>query len=104
MSQATDALPEARAPLSYSALAEVVLAGKTVAITGRLEQFSQSEAQGLIEGLGARVVDKMSGQVDVLVAGYDVGTKFADATDRGILILGELDLLHLAKPDRPEYI
>jgi hypothetical protein len=104
MSQATDALPEARAPLSYSALAEVVLAGKTVAITGRFEQLSQSEAQALVEGLGARVVDKMSGQVDVLVAGYDVGTKFADATDRGILILGELDLLHLAKPDRPEYI
>ena len=40
----------------------------------------------------------------MLFAGYDVGTKFADATDRGILILGELDLLHLAKPDRPEYI
>jgi hypothetical protein len=104
MSQATDALPEARAPLSYSALAAVVLAGKTVAITGRFEQLSQSEAQALVEGLGARVVDKMSGQVDVLFAGYDVGTKFADATDRGVLILGELDLLHLAKPDRPEYI
>ena len=46
----------------------------------------------------------MSGQVDVLIAGYDVGTKFSDATDRGIVILGELDLLHLADPDRPEYI
>lgn len=97
-SQATGASPNVRAPLSHSALAAVVLAGKTVAITGRFEQLSQSEAKSLIEGLGARVVDKMSGQVDVLFAGYDVGTKFSDAADRDIVILGELDLLHLAKP------
>lgn len=103
-SEATGASPDVRAPLSHSALAAVVLAGKTVAITGRFEQLGQSEAKSLVEGLGARVVDKMSGQVDVLIAGYDVGTKFSDATDRGIVILGELDLLHLADPDRPEYI
>ena len=73
----------------------ITLAGRTITFTGRLETMTQGKATELARKNGAVVVDKFSGQVDLVVAGTDPGTKLADAQQRGITSLDEKQFLAL---------
>ena len=60
--------------------------GKTVCFTGKLST-SREKASARAEQLGAKVVDGISGNVDILVVGADAGSKLAKARKLGITIV-----------------
>lgn len=73
------------------------LAGRKMTFTGRLETLTQREATELARKKGAVVVDKFSGNVDLVVAGSDPGTKLDDAQRSGITLLDEMQFIALLR-------
>jgi DNA ligase (NAD+) len=72
------------------------LTGRQYAITGTLETWTREEAKALLEGLGAKVSDSVSGKTTGVIAGEAPGTsKVAKAEARGVPILTEDDLREL---------
>ena len=65
------------------------LHGKTVVITGTLNAFSRSEAEGLIRKLGGNPSSSISKATDFLVAGGEPGSKLDKAKKLGVRIIGE---------------
>lgn len=65
------------------------LEGRTIAITGRLEQYTRDEATRLARNQGANVLDKFSGKVELLVVGSDAASKLDAALQRGIPVIDE---------------
>ncbi|MCI5775108.1 MAG: NAD-dependent DNA ligase LigA [Aerococcus sp.] len=65
---------------------------KTVVLTGKLDQYTRSEAKELIEARGGKVTGSVSKNTDILVAGEDAGSKMDKAEALGITIFNEQDL------------
>jgi DNA ligase (NAD+) len=61
-----------------------VFAGKTIVLTGTLEQFTREELTERLEALGARVTGSVSRKTDLLIVGADPGSKAAKAAALGI--------------------
>ena len=66
-----------------------IFAGKTVVLTGKLSQFTRSEAKAEIEALGGKVTGSVSRKTDLVIAGEDAGSKLAKAQELGIQIMDE---------------
>ena len=71
------------------------LAGKRLVVTGRLEQFTRSQIEGLIKELGGQVGGGVSKKTDYLVAGEDPGSKLADAERLEVRVLSEQEFAEL---------
>jgi DNA ligase (NAD+) len=69
------------------------LAGKTVVLTGTLEQMSRSEAKEKLLALGAKVAGSVSKKTDYVVAGRDAGSKLTKAESLGIEVVDEATLI-----------
>ena len=66
-----------------------LLAGKTVVLTGTLEQMTRQEAKEAIESLGGKVTGSVSKKTDLVIAGAQAGSKLTKAESLGILVWDE---------------
>ncbi|GGZ04520.1 NAD-dependent DNA ligase LigA [Shewanella fodinae] len=69
------------------------LKGQTWVLTGTLTQFSRSDAKAKLEALGAKVAGSVSKNTDCVVAGEAAGSKLAKATELGVKVIDEQQLL-----------
>ncbi len=77
-----------------------VFAGKTLVVTGTLENYTRQEAEALIAQQGGRATSSVSKATNYLVAGAKAGSKRAKAEKLGVKILTESDFeLLVTKPD-----
>jgi DNA ligase (NAD+) len=80
--------------------ASSALSGKTVVLTGKLSAMSRDEAGDLVRELGGKVASSVSKNTDYVVVGADAGSKLRKATELGIKILAEEEILKLARRRR----
>ena len=76
-------------------LKEKPLKGKKFVFTGSLEHYTRSEAQSLVEKLGARAVNSVSKNVDYVVVGKEPGSKYEKAKKLEVKILNEEEFENL---------
>jgi DNA ligase (NAD+) len=72
-------------------------AGMRFVVTGRLEGFTRSEAEGFIKERGGQVTGSVSKKTDYVVVGEEPGSKADDAQTLGIQTLVEQELRELAE-------
>ncbi len=73
------------------------LAGKSVVVTGTLENYGRTEIETLIRRLGGHPTGSVSKKTDFLVAGKEAGSKLAKAKELGVKILTESEFEKLIK-------
>ena len=71
--------------------------GKTVVLTGGLDNFTRPELTKILQNLGANVTTSVSKKTDLVIAGADAGSKLDKAKELGIKVIGEKELLDLLK-------
>lgn len=77
--------------------ADSIFAGKTIVLTGKLEQLSRNEAKEQIELLGGKITGSVSKKTDLVVAGEDAGSKLTKAEQLGIEVWDEERLMEELK-------
>ena len=73
------------------------LAGMSYVITGTLTTMTRTEATQILTGLGAKVSGSVSKKTDILFVGDKPGSKLQKATNLGVSVQGELELMNLIK-------
>ena len=68
---------------------ESLFMGKTVVVTGTLENYSRTSIKEKLESLGAKVSGSVSKKTDFVIAGEAAGSKYDKAKSLGITILSE---------------
>lgn len=67
--------------------------GKTIVLTGKMEQLTRPEAKEKIEALGGNVTGSVSKKTDLLIAGAEAGSKLDKATKLDIEVWEEQQLI-----------
>lgn len=70
-------------------------AGKTIVLTGTLEQMGRKDAQAAIEERGGKVSGSVSAKTDLVVAGASAGSKLKKAQELNIKVISEEEFLAL---------
>ncbi|MDH5067224.1 NAD-dependent DNA ligase LigA [Clostridium perfringens] len=63
--------------------------GKTVVVTGTLENYSRTSIKEKLESLGAKISGSVSKKTDFVIAGEAAGSKYDKAKSLGVTILSE---------------
>ena len=69
--------------------------GKTVAVTGKLDNYTRDSIQTRLRELGAKPVSKVSQRTDYLILGVRPGNKLLKALALGITVLSEQEFENL---------
>ena len=70
-------------------------AGKTIVVTGTLEQMTRQEATEAIERMGGKAAGSVSKKTSFVVAGPGAGSKLKKAQELGIAVLSEAEFLEM---------
>ena len=70
---------------------ESKFSGKTVVVTGTLQNYSRTSIKEALELLGAKVSGSVSKKTDYVIAGAEAGSKLTKAIDLGVTVLSEED-------------
>ena len=81
--------PQADGPMPFE--------GMRFVVTGRLEGFTRSQAEGFIKERGGQVSGSVSRKTDYVVVGEEPGSKRDDAERLGVEILSEEELIERAE-------
>jgi DNA ligase (NAD+) len=73
------------------------LEGRTLVLTGTLEELTRDEAAALVKAAGGKVVNSVSKKTDYVVAGDNPGSKLAKAEKLEVEVLDEAGLRELLK-------
>jgi len=73
------------------------LFGKTLVLTGTLKSMSREEAKAQLLVLGAKVSGSVSAKTHFVIAGAEAGSKLTKATELGVSILNEDELIKFLK-------
>jgi DNA ligase (NAD+) len=73
------------------------LVGLTFVLTGSLPTLTRDEAKERIERSGGKVTGSVSKKTSYVVAGADPGSKFDRATELGVPVLDEQQLIAMTK-------
>lgn len=71
--------------------------GKTIVLTGKLEQMTRNEASEWLQRQGAKVTSSVTKSTDLVIAGKDAGSKLAKATSLGTTIWNEQEFVNKQK-------
>jgi len=71
------------------------LAGKTIVVTGTLENFSRQQAQQVIKQAGAKAAGSVSKKTDFVLAGKNAGSKLDKATKLGVEVITEEQFMEM---------
>ncbi len=71
------------------------LAGKTVVVTGTLENFTRQQAEYAVTQAGGKAASSVSKKTDFVLAGANPGSKLDKALSLGIKVLNEKEFLRL---------
>ena len=71
------------------------LAGKTIVVTGTLENFSRQQARQAIRQAGAKSASSVSKKTDFVLAGKNAGSKLDKATKLGVEIITEEQFMEM---------
>ncbi len=71
------------------------LAGKTIVVTGTLQNFSRSQIEQTIKQFGGKAASSVSKNTDYVLAGADPGSKLDKAQKLGVKIVTEKEFLKL---------
>ena len=69
------------------------LTGQTVVITGTLPTLSREAAEALVRRAGGKAANSVSAKTSFVVAGESAGIKLAKATQLGVSVISEAELL-----------
>jgi DNA ligase (NAD+) len=69
----------------------LVLAGKTLVVTGTLTRYDRPGIEALIKSLGGKATGSVSKKTDYLVAGDNAGSKLDKAKELGVPVLTEAE-------------
>ena len=72
------------------------LAGKTVVVTGTLENFSRKEIEDYIKSKGGKTASSISKNTDLVVVGENPGSKADKARELGVRIVSEAEFLRIS--------
>jgi len=88
--------PEESVPQEMGTAAPSPFMGKTVVLTGSLEEMTRSDAKKILQALGAKVTSSISSKTDFLVAGASAGSKLTKAQALWVTILDEAQFRKMA--------
>lgn len=72
---------------------ESMFTGKTVVLTGTLQQMTRNEAKAILESLGANVSGSVSKKTDYVIYGESAGSKLTKAQALGVATMDEQSFL-----------
>ncbi|MBE7076919.1 MAG: NAD-dependent DNA ligase LigA [Clostridiales bacterium] len=72
--------------------------GKTIVLTGSLENFTRPDLTKLLQQFGANVTSSVSKKTDLVIAGTDAGSKLEKANQLNIKVIDEKELMSILNP------